>query len=396
MGNCGKNGPKKVLPSNLPEAFALVYPAFGSLANLQGNRRGSFIEFPFSTPISSESRRVSLQPLNLLLSDCCISGDDPLGPEPKACQDTCFCLNDGVAALLGILDGHGPEGRELVLFCKKRIGVFFTSGKEKYSSDPLLFLEELTKLLDSDVKSHSAEFNSEESGCAATLLLLLRRTAYTACVGDLKAVVGTWDKGAVQVVEPRAHPLGYQAYVDFSRSTRAVDLAKPIYPLKISQDKRPEDMTEVVRIVRAGGRVHRAAGKSTGPMLVWRGEMDHPGLTVSRSIGDTDCADLGIISEAEMTEYQLRSEDQFIVVGSSGLWEVMEEVEVVKFVEKYRETCTKGTEAWQIGTPVPASSVSIAHLLCEEARMRWVRILEKERNFMEDITAVVAEFEDSD
>lgn len=396
MGNCGKNGPKKVLPSSLPEASALVYPAFGSLSNLQSNRSSAFIEFPFSTPLSSESRRLPLPSLNLLLSDCCILGDDPLGPEPKACQDACFCLNDGVAVLIGVLDGHGPEGRELVLFCKKRIGLFFTSGKEKCSSEPLRFLEELTKLLDSEVKSHNAEFNSEVSGCTVTLLLLIRRTVYTACIGDLKAVVGTWEKGGVQVVEPRAHPLGYQDYVDFSRSTRAITLAKSIYPLKISQDKRPEDMTEVVRIVRAGGRVHRPAGKSTGPLLVWRGEMDHPGLTVSRSIGDTDCADLGIISEAEITEYQIRPEDQFIVVGSSGLWEVMEDVEVVKFVEKYRETCTKGIETWQTGTPVPASSVSIAHLLCEEARMRWVRILEKERNFMEDITVIVTEFEESD
>lgn len=393
MGNCGRNGPKKVLPSNLPEASALVYPAFGSLSVQQSSRSSPFLEFPFSQPVSSESKRLSLPALNLWLSTCSIPGDDPLGPEPKACQDTCFCYNDESGALIGILDGHGPTGRELVLFCKKRIGSHFSSEKGKYTSNPQKSLEELMTVLDTEAKSHNAEFNSEESGCTVTLLLLVRSAIYTACVGDLKAVVGTLEKGAVQVVDPRAFPLGYQEYVDSFRVTRAVTLDKPVYALKISQDKRPEDMTEVVRIVRAGGRVHRAVGKSVGPMMIWRGEMDHPGLTVSRAIGDGDCADLGVISDAEITEYQVKVEDMFVVVGSSGLWEVMEDIEVVKFIEKYRETCPKGPETWQTGTPVPATGVSIAHLLCEEARMRWVRVLEKERNYMEDITAVVAEFE---
>jgi serine/threonine protein phosphatase PrpC len=339
--------------------------------------------------------RLPLPALNLWLSICSIPGDDPLGPEPKACQDTCFSLNDEAGALIGVLDGHGPTGRELVLFCKKRIASHFASEKEKYTANPQKFLEDLISVLETEAKSHNAEFNSEESGCTVTLVLLVRSTIYTACIGDLKAVVGTLEKGAVQVVDPRAYPLGYQEYVDSFRITRAVTLSKPVYALKISQDKRPEDMTEVVRIVRSGGRVHRPVGKSVGPMMIWRGEMDHPGLTVSRAIGDGDCADLGIISEAEMTEYQIRlPEDQFVIVGSSGLWEVMEDIEVVKFVEKYRETCTKGTETWQTGTPVPATGVSIAHLLCEEARMRWVRVLEKERNFMEDITVVVAELEE--
>lgn len=63
---------------------------------------------------------------------------------------------------------------------------------------------------------------------------------------------------------------------------------------------------------------------------------------MARSIGDTDGKNIGVISYPILTDYTSSVEsDHFIVLGSDGIWDVMENEEVVNFVECYRHFCLR-------------------------------------------------------
>jgi serine/threonine protein phosphatase PrpC len=64
----------------------------------------------------------------------------------------------------------------------------------------------------------------------------------------------------------------------------------------------------------------------------------------------------------------------FVIAASDGLWEVMENEEVVNYVEKYRHLCIRETDEADVDSITP-TNVCIAHLLSEEARYRWKYIV---------------------
>ena len=58
---------------------------------------------------------------------------------------------------------------------------------------------------------------------------------------------------------------------------------------QLTRDHKPSDPLEMQRVVAAGGRVHPIKGPKgelLGPSRVWLGEIDSPGLAMSRSLGD--------------------------------------------------------------------------------------------------------------
>lgn len=57
---------------------------------------------------------------------------------------------------------------------------------------------------------------------------------------------------------------------------------------------------------------------------------------MARSIGDTLGNEIGVVSTPEITRYTLTSADQFIVTATDGIWDVMDNQEVVNFVEYFR------------------------------------------------------------
>jgi serine/threonine protein phosphatase PrpC len=113
---------------------------------------------------------------------------------------------------------------------------------------------------------------------------------------------------------------------------------------------------------------------------------------MSRAIGDLSTAKYGIIPTPVTTAVSCTpGSDFFIVAGSDGIWDVMENEEVINFVEKYRGLCVHEMESTGHKKSFVPSNTCIAHLLCEEARQRWLTIVEEEDVLMDDISAVVYE-----
>ena len=82
------------------------------------------------------------------------------------------------------------------------------------------------------------------------------------------------------------------AYVQAPFNTLAVT--------QLSSDHKPERSDECERIHECKGRIdsyHDAMGNQVGPLRVWLAEEDVPGLAMTRSMGDSVGAQVGVLAE---------------------------------------------------------------------------------------------------
>lgn len=229
------------------------------------------------------------------------------------------------------------------------------------------------------------------------MILLREGRLDIASVGDSRAVLGSTRSLENPPAFPRPLRGEAKTHIESIQRKRVITIEFPLYSVQLTKDQKPEDPEELVRIFKAGGRVQQLMdeqGRKIGPYRVWKPNTNGPGIAMSRSIGDTIGSDLGVIAEPIITQCSLEwGTDLFMVIASDGVWDVMENSEVVRFVERYRSHCVRGERTGGSGFPVNCSNATIAQLLCEEARTRWFCILEQEEVFIDDISCVIAEFQ---
>ena len=122
---------------------------------------------------------------------------------------------------------------------------------------------------------------------------------------------------------------------------------------QLSTDHKPNNPNENKRIIFYKGRVDRFKnqfGEEYGPYRVFGRDNDgvHPGLAVSRSIGDEDAKKLGVIFEPEVVKYELKKQDKILVIGTDGLWEELSNEEVMNIVGNCYSKDIKSEEAANI------------------------------------------------
>ena len=163
------------------------------------------------------------------------------------------------------------------------------------------------------------------------------------------------------------------ANIGDSRTTIAFRSSKTsCTAVEITHDHKPDLPNEKARIEAKGGRVFAVEYDDgvDGPMRVWLGNMDVPGLAMSRSLGDVIAHTAGVSSEPEFYEYDFNPdnrEDLILVMASDGLWEFMSNQEVVDIAF----TCTE-----------PRYAVD---KLISESSERWM----KEEQVIDDTTVCV-------
>jgi topoisomerase IA-like protein len=106
-----------------------------------------------------------------------------------------------------------------------------------------------------------------------------------------------------------------------------------------------------------GGEVTNFKDGNYGPYRVYKNNGDSsPGLAIARSLGDLMAHECGVSEIPQISFKIIDSQDEFIVIGSDGIWDVMNSVEIVGFIfEKIEEV---GKER-------------IAEEIVEECRKRW-------------------------
>lgn len=232
----------------------------------------------------------------------------------KVDQDTSL-INIGIGGIMGfnmfgVLDGHGPQGHFASQFCKdyfiknicqlteilktyKNINTAEGVYNELKTSG-FIFIIELFNLADSEIAAKRT-FDSSLSGTTCNLVFQFNKHLVCFSVGDSRSII-VFDKGDNTNVG--------------------------ILPL--STDHKPDLPGEIDRIRLSGGEVDRLKdmfGNKIGPPRVFQLGSEYPGLAMSRSLGDFQAKQVGVISSPQIIEYDINFSTKFLVICSDGVWE---------------------------------------------------------------------------
>lgn len=128
-----------------------------------------------------------------------------------------------------------------------------------------------------------ADFDIRMSGTAAVVVFVRGDQLYTANVGDSRVVLAT-------------------------------QTAKGVQPVELTFDQKPEMAGERKRIVAAGGIVEPILDPYDGPVgpcRVWVKEQALPGLAMSRSLGDSLAASVGVCPDPVVNSFKVRTRTCF-------------------------------------------------------------------------------------
>jgi serine/threonine protein phosphatase PrpC len=390
---CGSS--KKVEGVRMKTFDSLSYPRHLSLNIKERNNALEVVkifkyEMDLPHPTFLLTKEVTLSNTNVFISACVLPGVNPR--KTKHCQDRFVVEFDGTRLLAGAFDGHGAQGHDCAQFLTEGASRYFLSASEAEKADPKAFILKMTDKINDDLIRSSAE--SQSSGSTVSLFVIDDLKITSGSVGDSRACLGTTK---VQTKDPNEFEVTGQ--LETEAHLKAIRQARKFPPsgfhaIQLTKDCKPNDPDEMFRIFRSGGKVDRSKkpnGQPYGAYRVFGKAKDVPGLAMSRSLGDTASRDSGVISTPIMLQFGLDLEtDYFCVTGSDGIWDVMENQEVVDFIEAFRRYSKKDQTPSQSPEVVP-SSCTIAQLLCEEARLRWISVVEEEDEPIDDISAVVVE-----
>lgn len=144
-------------------------------------------------------------------------------------------------------------------------------------------------------------------------------------------------------------------------------------PLQLTIDHKLDLHKEKERIIQQGGRVAPLVdeqGNPCGPLRVWLRTEDVPGLAMSRSLGDSLAASVGVICEPEIRINKLSPLDKCLLLATDGLFEFINNQEIINIIKPFIE----------LNQPQNACNALVQH-----ARNRWIQ----EEDAIDDITAVV-------
>jgi serine/threonine protein phosphatase PrpC len=324
-----------------------------------------------------EATSVRLQPTTICniqsVAGISVMGSSPLNVN-KPNQDALIMFEDEKTQSLVIacLDGHGVNGHLIAQFFKREITArlpihpLFASNLEVTISEVLFVLEyELYRK-----EQRIADF----SGTTLTLAVIRNGKVTVANIGDSRIILArhvshcqnegmSSSNNSMDSEEDEAEPSSKRICRELS--------AKPL-----TVDHKPDCPLEYQRILSTGGRVFsvRYEDGCVGPARVWLGNMNVPGLAMSRSLGDFIVHTAGVISKPDYAEYTLQpDEDVFLIAATDGLFDHISNHDAMNIVAGIDN----------------GGAVEAVQLLWKESRSRW---LSKER-VIDDTTICVVHFQ---
>ena len=218
--------------------------------------------------------------------------------------------------LFGVLDGHGPHGHYVSQYCREYfIRTFNDYAKQcmkegittpegiytKLKNSNFAFIKESFKNADLQMAKNT-QFDKNFSGTTCNLVFQFNKYLLCASVGDSRGIL---------------------IYDNDTKTNQN------IFPL--SNDHKPDLPQEFARIQSKGGRVDKLTdqfGNKVGPNRVFKAGQSYPGLAMSRSLGDFQAKDCGVITEPEINEFRINHNSKYMVVCSDGVWEFMQNEQV--------------------------------------------------------------------
>ncbi|CAF2105160.1 hypothetical protein HID58_079059 [Brassica napus] len=228
-------------------------------------------------------------------------------------KDMTFC---------GVFDGHGPNGHLVSRKVRESLPVRLLSfmhsiqskqngstsksdSQEASEEDKLKLLWEEAFLksfnaMDKELRSHP-NVECFCSGSTAVTVIKQGSHLFMGNIGDSRAILGSKDSNDSMVA------------------------------VQLTVDLKPDLPREEERIKQCKGRVFALEDEPEVPR-VWLPFDNAPGLAMARAFGDFCVKDYGVISIPDFSHRLLTDRDQFIVLASDGVWDVLSNEEVVEVV----------------------------------------------------------------
>lgn len=285
--------------------------------------------------------------------------------------DTVFC---------GVFDGHGPFGHMVAKRVRDSLPLKLSAhwdANVKGSSD---VLRELT--LNSTTSFHSEETPDEDSRTFQDLeinknseklqaLKDLFLKAFKVMDRELRmhANIDCFCSGTTAVTLIKQ---GQDLIIGNVGDSRAIlctrDKKDSLIAVQLTVDLKPNLPAEAERIRKCKGRVF-ALQDEPEVTRVWLPNNDSPGLAMARAFGDFCLKDFGLISVPDIFYRRLTENDQFIVLATDGIWDVLTNKEVVDIVASAetrslaaRAVVESAVRAWKF--KYPTSKVDDCAVVC--------------------------------
>ncbi|KAI3677967.1 hypothetical protein L6452_37241 [Arctium lappa] len=212
-------------------------------------------------------------------------------------EDTHFLMprvwNEEDIHVFGIFDGHrGAAAAEFSVRALPRLLQTLDCPSSPPNALKGAFINTdvaFRKELNSQRKSKGFIQKDFHPGCTAIVALIVRNKLFVANAGDCRGII-----------------------------------CRAGFPYPLSKDHVASCPEERERVIGVGGQVK-------WQLDTWR--VGPAALQVTRSIGDDDLKP-GVTAEPEVTETLLSDEDEYLVMASDGLWDVVSNAEVVSIIKK--------------------------------------------------------------
>ncbi|AES59285.1 putative protein-serine/threonine phosphatase [Medicago truncatula] len=259
-------------------------------------------------------------------------------------------------AFCGVYDGHGKNGHivskivnntlpSLILSQKNALEEIHTTKngvdnkQNKFSNNYLRWKEAILgafNVMDEEVKKQE-NLDCSCSGTTAVVVIRQGEGLVIVNLGDSRAILGTIQDEKLKAIQ-------------------------------LTTDLKPGLPCEAKRIRSCNGCVY-ALKEEPHVQRVWLPNENYPGLAMSRAFGDFILKDHGVIATPDIWYHRLTSSDQFIVLASDGVWDVLSNEEVASIVwmveseeEAARAVVEAATAAW--AKKFPSSRVDDCTVVC--------------------------------
>ncbi|KAJ3376049.1 hypothetical protein GGF31_000115 [Allomyces arbusculus] len=238
-------------------------------------------------------------------------------------------VDDLQAVVIGVLDGHGPDGGRVARFARDLLAeivpqclreVVATSSV----SDADAALDELivqVALQTAFARVARAVLENDEldcyiSGTTAVVAVVTADACYVANVGDSRAAIAQKPASALSVAELPPEQNGEKKLPEKEAVEKWIGV-------RLTRDHTCDDPDELERVQAAGARVDRLApNEDDSPLRIFKGTLPYPGIVVTRSIGDSVAKKLGVVADPEFTHHRIDpSRDVAVLVASDGVWD---------------------------------------------------------------------------
>ncbi|XP_073129460.1 probable protein phosphatase 2C 72 [Henckelia pumila] len=236
-----------------------------------------------------------------------------------------YGIEDG--AFVGVFDGHGKNGHIVSKLVRNRLPSLLLNQRNaiaKITSSPTNNAQNDRKTETYDKSEPNKNFFKWKEACLS---------AFRAMDKEIK-ILDSLDcscSGTTAVVAVQQGEDLVIANLGDSRAVLGTKTEEGMVAIQLTTDFKPGVPSEAERIRKCNGRV-LALKEEPHIQRVWLPHDDSPGLAMSRAFGDFVLKYHGIIAIPDISYHRLSPNDQFLVLASDGVWDVLRNEDVVAIV----------------------------------------------------------------